>query len=69
VLTYTSVVAITSGSAPDTNIFVIDSGGKQVSWTTGDKDYVGEYTITVTATSGCSSEQLTYTVEIVEGCE
>ena len=53
----------------DTSFFTENENGRGFSWQTSDLSHIGTYAVTVTANSGCSSIQETYTVEVVESCQ
>lgn len=71
--TFSPSVAKISGAASDTSIFSwseTDNNNQNVHWSATDAQYIGTYTVTMTAYSGCESKAFSYTVNIVaaNGC-
>ena len=50
----------------DTSFFTILGTNDGYSWDTSDASLLGTYTVTVTATAGCSSLDETYTVDVMD---
>ena len=62
----------TNSISPNTWItgFTDNNGdGKIVSWQTNDEANVAQYTVTIDVTNGCSSDQLSYTLDVRTACE
>ena len=68
---YQSSVAIATGSSaspPDLN-FIELGDSRIVKWSTPlNLSYIGDYRVTLQASAGCSTEQVSYTVKVEKGC-
>ena len=61
-------MATVTGDSSDTDVtfFKVTDEGLRMEWDTNDSSHVGTYTVTVTASSGCTTSSVSYTVVVAE---